>query len=574
MKPPPQHPDSCILIVDDEPANVALLRMILETAGYRQILSTTNSRRVLPMFREHQPDLILLDLMMPHLSGFDILEKLAVEIPPEDFVPVLVLTADVVADSRHRALAVGASDFVTKPFDQTEVLLRIRNLLRMRAQHLEIRRHNDTLETTVQARTRELRETLEQLKNSQQQMIQQERLSALGGMAAGLAHDFNNSLSLILGYGELLLHDLGKQPASKVTADHLNVIITAAQDSAKMFQRLRDFQRPAYPGQLVPGIDLNALVEQAIRLTKPRWSSQARAAGASIEVRHEAGNLSPLAGDPAGLRDVLTNLIFNAVDALPDGGTITVRTRATPGGTQLEISDTGVGMSEAIRRRCLEPFFTTKGDKGTGLGLAMVYGAINRHGGTVDIRSEPGAGTTFLIDLPASHETVPTIATIPGVTQPARILVVEDDAVYLELLAQTLAAGWHEIETASDGKTALAKMDAGEFDVVITDLIMPGMNGDQLAAQIRAASPRTRIILLTGFETSPKKTRKALETIDLVLSKPILNAALHEALAQVIAALPSAEPNSMSTEENGLGSDLDAIFQRAPRASDEASAFH
>ncbi len=302
---------------------------------------------------------------MPRVSGFEVLRRLAAEAVPGDFVPVLVLTADVVATSRHHALAAGAADFVTKPFDQTEVLLRIGNLLRMRAQHLEIRGQRNTLEITVAERTRELRETLDRLRGTQQQVIQHERLSALGGMAAGIAHDFNNALSLILGYGELLLLEVGPSPEPATVSEHIGVIIRAAQDAARMFERLRDFQRPAYPGQLVAGLDLNLLVEQAVLLTRPRWRGEAQAAGAHVRVKIRAGVLPPFTGDPAGLRDVLTNLIFNAVDALPKGGTITVGTHAAPhGGVRLEVSDNGVGMDEKTRRRCLEPFFTTKGERG------------------------------------------------------------------------------------------------------------------------------------------------------------------------------------------------------------------
>ena len=542
MNPLPPHADSRILVVDDEAANVALLQVILESTGYKNIRTTLDSRRVIPLLHEFKPDLILLDLMMPNLSGFDVLERLATEVPTEDFVPVLVLTADAVTKSRHRALAAGASDFITKPFDQTEALLRIRNLLRMRAQHLEIRGQTQTLELTVQERTRELRDTLDRLQNTQQQIISHERLSALGAMAAGIAHDFNNALFLILGYGELLLEDVNSLPGSKNAAEHLGVIVTAAQDAAKMFQRLRDFQRPASPGQFVSGLDLNVLVEQAIRLTRPRWRDQAQANGADIQVEVEVGELPHVTGDPAGLRDVLTNLIFNAVDALPNGGIITIRTQTVAGGgVRLEVSDNGIGMDEATRCRCLEPFFTTKRDKGTGLGLASVYGAVNRHSGSLDIRSTPGLGTTLCIDLPVVNEAVPVIATIPGGERPLRILVVDDQLVYRDLLQQILVGGWHKVETAVSGEAALAKLATNTFDVVITDFTMPGMNGDELAACVKQRAPRTRVILLTGFDTYREKAEEALSAIDLILAKPILNAALHHALTQVMDTLSPAE---------------------------------
>ena len=201
-----------ILIVDDEAANVALLQYILTAAGYTQLRCVTDSRQTMGAFREFAPDLVLLDLMMPFISGFEIMAQLQGVIAPGDVLPILVLTADVNTESKHQALLAGASDFLTKPFDQIEALLRIRHLLQLRSQHRQLTRQNDLLEDTVRERTAELRQTLSQLedtlhqlRSTQQQVIQHERLSALGSMAAGLAHDFNNSLSLILGYSELLL---------------------------------------------------------------------------------------------------------------------------------------------------------------------------------------------------------------------------------------------------------------------------------------------------------------------------------------------------------------------------------
>ena len=204
-----------VLIVDDEPANLALLQYILLGSGFKQLRATTNPREVMDIYRDFQPDLILLDLMMPCVDGFEIMRRLGEIVTPDDCLPILVLTADVSIETRHRALAVGASDFLTKPFDHVEVLLRIRHLLHIRAQHQQLARQKDTLEETVAARTGELRttlgrleETVAQLRDTQQQVIQHERMSALGAMAAGLAHDFNNALSLILGYSELLQADL------------------------------------------------------------------------------------------------------------------------------------------------------------------------------------------------------------------------------------------------------------------------------------------------------------------------------------------------------------------------------
>ena len=258
-----------ILIVDDEPANLALLQYILLAAGFRQLRTTTDPRQAMAIYEEFAPDLILLDLMMPGIDGFQIMGQLEQRVAPDDCLPVLVLTADVNVETRHRALESGASDFLTKPFDQVEVLLRIRHLLYIRAQHRQLAQQKDTLEETVADRTVELRltlskleETVVRLRDTQQQVIQHERMSALGSMAAGLAHDFNNALSLILGYSELLQTDLKNTPFEEHSDEFLGTIITAAQDAAKMFNRLRDFYRPPDNDEAWQPVPVNVLVER------------------------------------------------------------------------------------------------------------------------------------------------------------------------------------------------------------------------------------------------------------------------------------------------------------------------
>ena len=546
-----------ILVVDDEPANVSLLQYILRAAGYDEVRATTDARQTLPLFREFQPDLILLDLMMPHVSGFEVMQQLETEIIPGDCLPILVLTADVTDVTKHKALQAGASDFLTKPFDQIEVLLRIRHLLQIRTQHLQLTRQNDSLEDAVQARTGELtraliqlEETVRQLRDTQQQVIQHERMSALGSMAAGLAHDFNNSLSLILGYSELLMGDLSATPYSTRSDEYLGTVMTAAQDAAKMFNRLRGFYRQADHEQEFRAVNINQLAEQAAALTRPRWHGQALGQGVTIDVRTSLGaDLPPLLADAAELREMLTNLIFNAVDALPQGGTITLRTRREPpaagtpgeGSVVLEVADTGTGMDEETRRRCLEPFFTTKGKQGTGLGLAMVYGTMQRHGGSIDLRSTPGEGTEFILRLPlptAGESTAPILVS-PESHRPRRILVVDDQPVFVNILRQYLLADCHGVETALDGREALEKFRArtggGEaFDLVITDKAMPHLGGEELAAEVKALAPQTRVILLTGMSLPGKEEAVDAPAVDLTLLKPVTQAALRSAIGRVM----------------------------------------
>ena len=532
-----------ILIVDDEAANVALLQYILVSAGYTALRCVQDSRRVMDTFHEFQPDLILLDLMMPFVSGFEIMARLRQVIPSGDVLPILVLTADVNTESKHQALVAGASDFLTKPFDQIEALLRIRHLLQLRSQHRQLARQNDVLEDTVRERTATLRQTLSQLedtlyqlRSTQQQVIQHERLSALGSMAAGLAHDFNNSLSLILGYSELLLGELTNTPYQEKSDEFLGTVITAAQDAARMFGRLRSIFRQADHDQERRPVDLNALVEQAAALTRPRWHGQALGQGVTITLRTElAPALPTLQADAAELREMLTNLIFNAVDALPQGGEITLRTHAQGSEVALEVADTGTGMDEETRRRCLEPFFTTKGQKGTGLGLAMVYGTMQRHGGRIDLQSSPGQGTVFTLVMPCQPPAAvdaPADAAGPEVQQPWRVLVVDDQPVFVNILRHYLAHDLHTVETALDGREALAKFRARKFDLVITDRAMPHMPGEELAAALKRIAPQTRVILLTGY--SGEEARAPSPAVDVVVLKPVTHAALRAIIGRTM----------------------------------------
>jgi len=387
----------------------------------------------------------------------------------------------------------------------------------------------------VLERTRdELQQSLIELRATQQQVVQQERLRALGGMVTGVAHDFNNTLSMILGYAELLQHECHKHPAGEKFMDYAQTIITASLDAAEIVKRLREFHRPAEPGETQTPLPLNAIIDQAVAFTRPRWSAEALARGMPIEVVTEFCTIPPVRGNAVELREMLTNLIFNAIDAMPQGGTITLRTRLLGQRVELTVSDTGVGMNEEVRRRCLEPFFSTKGEHGSGLGLSMVYGIVERHEGTVEIHSEPGEGTTFVFTF-ASDVSAVAIET-PGLVQagrPLRILVVDDQPVQCELASHALQRDWHTVDVASNGREALQLFEQREYDLVITDKVMPEMNGDQLAVAVKSREPETRVIMLTGFGGMPNAEDQS-EFIDLVLAKPTSLAELRIAIAGVM----------------------------------------
>ncbi len=524
-----------ILIVDDEPSNVRLLERILEISGCTSVHGITDSRQAVTEYFDFAPDIVLLDLNMPHFDGFAVMQQLKAAVSADDYLPILVLTADITADTRRRALANGAKDFVTKPLDHTEVILRIRNLLETRFLHLAMQRQNAMLEDQVRERTARLEAALEEIRSAPEQNIKQERLRALGMMAGGVAHDFNNALTMMLGYGELLQPWLD-QHGSPREQTYLSHIIAAAQDATHVVSRLRDFYRPAENNEIRVPVDLGEIATQVVSLTAPRWKGRSQAEGIHIDVITDLTATALVSANAAELREVLTNLIFNAVDAMPCGGLVTVATAERDNGVLLSVTDTGTGMTESERARCLEPFFTTKGEGGTGLGLAVVYGIIQRHGGTIEIASEKGVGTTFTIHLPSTDEQK-IIHTVPvqRLDCALRILVVDDQDIICELLTELLTGDGHTVHSAADGPAALGIFRREPFDLVITDQSMPHMNGLQLGHAIKELSPETPVVLLTGFGDEMLALGACPPGIDLILGKPVSQSDLRRAVAQAIA---------------------------------------
>jgi signal transduction histidine kinase len=527
-----------VLIVDDEAKNTLLLERLLDMSGLPNCTSTNDSEQAVKLFLEVRPDIVLLDLSMPKFDGYAVLEQLRNEIAADEIVPILVLTADTTELAKQRALSSGASDFVTKPFNNAEVVLRVHNLLKMRWLHQSLQAQNERLEFTVADRTRDLREALQELHDTQQQIIQQERLHALGAMASGVAHDFNNSLAIILGFGELALEECEQDARTGKTAESIRAIIMAAEDGAKIARRLRAFHRKERDEGEAP-VDLGDLVEQAVALTEPRWKTETLAREISIGVRTDLQEIPPIIGHACELREILTNLIFNAVDAMPKGGTLGFATRAEGEEVLLTISDTGTGMTEPVRRRCLEPFFTTKGERGSGLGLSVVYGIIQRHAGKVEIESEPGKGTSFILRFPALREPMtappPSEELLNGKPgQHLKVLVVDNEKPIREILAGHLEKDSHSVESVAGGSDALLKVEASEFDLVITRQIMPGMNGRRLASAIKKISPQTRVLLLTGFD-EPGGEEDGNGDVSHVASKPVSLRRLRGAIAKAMA---------------------------------------
>ena len=420
------------------------------------------------------------------------------------------------------------------------------------ARDITKRKHTDE---ALQDANRRLQVALAELKDTQQRVIQQERLGALGTMASGIAHDFNNALAAILGFSELLLYRPDCLNDKEKAHRYIEMMNTAAKDAGDVVNRLREFYRHREEGEVFVPVDINRLVEDAVSLTEPKWKAQAEASGISIAVEKDLQKIPTIAGNAANLREMLTNLIFNAVDAMPRGGTITIRTRRDNDQVVLEIGDTGTGMTEETRRRCLEPFFTTKGERGTGLGLSMVYGIVQRHEGEIDIQTAVGQGTTFIIRLP--HHTTKLSSQPERVDKPAsqapsfRILVVDDEPLTGKVIGEYLKLDGHTVEIAGNGGGGLETFRKGHFDLVIVDRAMPDMSGDQVASTIKALSPTTPIIMLTGFGSMMDAADEKPASVDLVVGKPVTIADLRRALMEVVM-VANADLADAALEEQSL----------------------
>ena len=301
-------------------------------------------------------------------------------------------------------------------------------------------------------------------------------------------------------------------------------------------KRLQDYYREPDRSERFQPIDLNEVIKQTISLTKPRWLEQAQVKNIQNEVEADLGELPSVASNESEIREALTNLILNATDAMPEGGKITIRTRTDGAGVALEVRDTGTGMSKDVRRRCMDPFFSTKGEAGTGMGLAMVFGIVQRHQGTIEVETELGTGTSFTIRLPIGESTEPKEVEAKGGVQPMsalKVLVVDDDPAVLMMHAELLKADGHSVETALTARIALEKFQVGRYDLVMTDRAMPEMNGDELAAAIKKLAPDGPVLMVTAFGDVLEMAGESPEHADLVLSKPVARADLREAVIKV-----------------------------------------
>ncbi len=365
-------------------------------------------------------------------------------------------------------------------------------------------------------------------KEMEDKLLQSEKLRSLGELAGGVAHNFNNILAVILGRAQLLGRSvetlLGKQERRKSIDDlkkSLGIIEKAAFDGVDTVRSIQEFSRERNDDKNFTGVDLNEVIEHTLEFTEVRWKDEAGPKGIKINIQKELSHISPIAGSGSELREVFINLINNALDAMPQGGKIRLKTFMENSHVVVLVEDTGIGIPKDIRDKIFDPFFTTKGVQSTGLGMSASYGIINRHRGTITVDSVEGQGTTFSIKFPKLKKVIKEKEKlIVNEQNGTSILVVEDEECVRALLKDILMDGGYKVEVAPNGKKGIKLFQEKKFNLVLTDLGMPGMSGWQVAEEIKKMNGKTKVALVTGWEVDLSNSELRKCGVDLVINKP------------------------------------------------------
>jgi signal transduction histidine kinase/CheY-like chemotaxis protein len=367
------------------------------------------------------------------------------------------------------------------------------------------------------------------MRDLEQKIQQQVKLESLALFSAGVAHNFNNMLAAILGRAQLLLMNVQTPPGiterRKGVLDlrkSLEVIEEAALEGAHTVRRIQNFSRKKTDDKSLSPVDLNDVIESSLDLTKVRWKDESQSKDIKITIAKQFSRMPSISGNASEMIELFTNLFNNAIDAMPQGGEITIKSFTKNGQVNITIQDTGIGIPEAIRDRIFDPFFTTKGVQSTGLGLSAAYGIIKRHKGTIVVEGVPGEGTSFAMTFPVCEEAIEEQQIKPkGKThEKVRILVIEDEKDIRDLIVDILQMNGLEVEIASSGSQGIKLFQEKQFDLVFTDLGMPGMSGWQVAKEIKMIDKKTPVALITGWQIQLKDAEMKEKGVDLYINKP------------------------------------------------------
>ena len=487
-----------VLLVEDNPDMRRYLAELL--AKTYRVVTASDGQEGVEKAAALCPDLVLTDVMMPKLSGDELLRALRA-VPALDGVPVVIMTAKADEELRVKLLREGAQDYLTKPVAAQELSARLGNLIAIRRTRAvlekELQGRTGTLETLARelgARKRELSATLAELELRERQLRQTQKMEAIGNLAAGVAHDFNNLLTVILGSCALLDSDLGPDPVAR---ESLQAIDAAGVRAARLTGQLLAFSRQQVMALQVVNLD---------EVICSMHSMLSRLIGENLDFRVAAASrLGMVKVDRSQIEQVILNLVVNARDAMPQGGSLTIATANVDSNVELVVTDTGLGMDEETRQRIFDPFFTTKAhSKGTGLGLSTVFGIVKQSGGEIEVKSQPGRGATFTIRLPRTDEVAPVETVGPVRSSPRgceTILLVEDDEHVRASVRRILERSGYEVLVARSGTEALSLQQefSGTIQLLLTDVVMPGMTGVELADSIAATRPHIKLLFMSGY---------------------------------------------------------------------------
>jgi len=527
-------PKAAILADAKTPPHESLLSLI-EQSGFEPAYVSDIQKLFQPAFHE-TADVVILDPSVAPADRERVCERFRSR-RRGSFPSLLIVVEKEDAEAQALRDAIGAAGEVVALPDLEQVVAPVLRAL----YRLKILRED-------------VREAHSRIRALQKKLVRSERLKALGEIASGVAHDFNNALGIILGRSQMLRERITDPEEQK----SLMAIERAAQEVATSVRRVMDFFRPDAKGRFAAHF-LDNLIQESLEVTKVRWKEEAHLQGVRYEITTKVPHGLQIWGNENELCEAFNNLIFNALDAMPSGGKLDIIAEREDDTVAIKFTDTGVGMSPEVMKKLYDPFFTTKTDKGTGLGLSVVRGIVLRHHGEMDVTSEPGVGTTFTIRLPvyegseiARIEPLKTVPPVPaekktGPGPVLRVLVVDDEPEMLNLFSDILSAHQCEVVTAPSGPDALQHLAGGEFNVVIADLGMPGMSGWDVVAEVRKVLPEARCIITTGWGDSFIDVDLRARGVDYVLPKPVEVQSLLDLMDHIRSSLEKAPANAQSS---------------------------
>jgi PAS domain S-box-containing protein len=359
-------------------------------------------------------------------------------------------------------------------------------------------------------------------KQVEKRMLHSEKLKAMGVMAAGIAHDFNNMLAIIAGNAQLL-H--GSHGDDKELTDRLSTICKAANDGAEIVRRMRKFMVVKTDVSEFISVNIKDVIEQSVDFTMPRWKNMARAGGIKYDIDMKGVKEVPaIPGNPSELREVLINIINNALHVMPEGGTVLFCTWSNDNNVYVSISDSGTGMSEEVKEKIFDPFFTTKRAEGSGLGMSVSYGIVKSHGGNIEVESEDGKGCTFTLKFPIDRETRQSMV-LPESThkiklEKLRILVIDDEEEICSILERFFSRNGHKVKSFMNCAEAIKILKSEEFDLVLCDLVMPDLTGHDVIEVMDKLERRPKIGLITGWDEKIETKDTEELKVDFIIKKP------------------------------------------------------